>query len=119
MNLPSREGRQRPVGAEIGTQQDSAERDPLGTQNLLKEVRLHVQHGGGLTRQRQYGGQAPESLGLGRDREVAGRSPRRRSQLGQVRRQPLLQLTRAAGGHHGRPRRAATDVDEEAGTIGL
>jgi hypothetical protein len=36
-----------------------------------------------------------------------------------MRRQPLLQLARPAGSHQRRPRGAAADVNEEAGTIGL
>jgi hypothetical protein len=67
----------------------------------------------------QGGPNALEALLAELDRQVAGLPPRRRPRRGQVHREPLLQLTRAARGDQGRPRRATADVDQEARPVVL
>jgi len=119
MELPYHEGRERPLGLEIRAKQDAAGLDARDPQSILEKTGRQVQSGDRLTRQRQHRGQALEPFGIAWHDEVARRSPRGRPQLGQVRRQPLLQLARPAGSHKGRPWRPTADVDEEAGTIGL
>jgi hypothetical protein len=119
VKLPHDERRQRLVGLEIGTEQDTAGLDSCKAQNVLEERWRNVQHRDRLAHERQRGGQAPECFRLLWHRQVTRPSPRSRSQLGQVRRQPLLQLARPAGSHQCRPWRPTADVDEEAGTIGL
>jgi hypothetical protein len=117
--LPDHECRERPVGFEIGAEQDSTGVDSRNPQDLLEQARRRVQHGDRLAHERQHGGQALEGLRVPWHREVARPSPRGDPKLGQVHRQPFLQLARAAGSDQGRPRRAATDVDEEARAIRL
>jgi hypothetical protein len=119
MKLPHHERRECPVGAKVGAEQGAAGLDPPDPQNVLEECRRHVQHGDRLARERQHSGQAFEGLDVTRHREVTRCSPRGHPKLGQVNRQSLLQLTRAAGSHQGWPRRTTADVDEEAGTIRL
>jgi hypothetical protein len=119
LKLPHHEGDERPVSREISAEQHSAGIDSPDAQHVLKEPRRHVQNGDGLAHQRQRRGQILEPFGIARHREMTGPSSRSHPQLGQVHRHPLLQLARPTGSHQGRPRRAATDVDEEAGTIWL
>lgn len=119
MKLPHHECRERAIGFKVGAEQNAAGLDPPDPQNVLEERRRHVQHGDRLPHEWQHGRQAFESLRVTRNREVTRPSPRGHPKLGQVNRQSLLQLTRAAGSHQGRPRRTTADVDEEAGTIRL
>jgi hypothetical protein len=119
VELPHDERRQRPVGLEIGTEQDAAGLDSSKAQNVLEERWRNVQHRDRLAHERQRGGQALECFRLLRHRQVTCPSPRGRPQLGQVRRQPLLQVARPAGGHQCRPRPPTANIDEEAGTVGL
>lgn len=53
IELPHRECRERPIDREAGTEQHSAGLDFPDPQNRLKELRRDVQHGDGLTHQRQ------------------------------------------------------------------
>jgi len=96
MKLPHDERRERPVGLELGAEQDGAGFDSSEVQNVLEEPGGQVQHGDCLTHQRQHRGQALEPFDIARHRQVAGQSPRGRPKLGQVRRQPLLQPARPA-----------------------
>ena len=118
-NLPHYECGERPVGIEIGAEQDAARFDPLDAQKVLQEVRRHDQHGDRVTHEWQRREQALERFRVSRHRQVTCPSPRGRPQLGYVNRQPLLQLARPAGSHQRRPRWPTADVDQEAGTIRL
>ena len=90
MELPDHERGERPVGLEIGSEQDAPGLDPLNAQHVLEELRRYVQHRDRLTHQGQDGRQMLESGSVVGDRQVARRSPRGRPKLGQVRSQPLL-----------------------------
>jgi hypothetical protein len=96
MELAHDERRERPVGLELSAEQDAAGFDPSEVQDVLKEPGGHVQHGGRLTRKRQHRGQALEPFDVALHCQMAGQPPRGRPKLGQVRRQPLLQLARPA-----------------------
>jgi hypothetical protein len=104
---------------EVGAEQDTAGLDAGNPQSALEQARRQVQHGARLTCKRQRGRQALERLGIARNREVTGPTPRCHPQLRQVHGQALLQLARAARGDQGGARRLATDVDQQAGTIGV
>lgn len=117
--LPHRESGERAVGLEIGTEQDAAGLNPLNAQRILEEARRHVQHGERLAHERQHRRQSHQTFDVRGQRQVTRPSPRGRPQLGQVHRQPLLQLACPTGSHQGRPWWATADVDEEAGAIGL
>lgn len=119
MQLPHHEGREPPVGFEIGAKQGAAGLDSLDVQNVLEESRRHVQHGDRLAHERQYRGQAFEAFRVPWYREVTRPAPRGRTKVRQVRCQPLLQLARPAGSHQGRSRRTTSDVDQQPGTIWL
>jgi hypothetical protein len=117
--LSDREGRERAIGVEVGAEQDAAGLDSTNAQNVLEEPRRHVQHRDPLAHKRQRGGQALEGFSIARHREMTRPPSRSHSKLGQVHRQPLLQLARAAGSHQGRPWPPTANVNQEAGTIRL
>ncbi len=119
MNLSHREGGERPLGFEIGAEQDAAALDPRSVQRILEKSRRDVQHGERLAHERQRRGHTVEAFVITWQRQVTRRSPRGGPKLGQVGRQPLLELARSAGRHQGRPRRAAADIEEEPGAIRL
>jgi hypothetical protein len=119
LKLPDDEGREGVIGVEFSAKQGAPRFDFTDFQNVLESTRWHVQHRDCLTHQWQRRGQALEPFCIRRHCEMTRPSPRGRAQLGQVRRQPLLQLARPARSHQCRPRRATADIDEETRTIQL
>jgi hypothetical protein len=119
LKLPHDERCKRPVALKIGAEQDAAGLDSPNAQNVLEESRRHMQHRNRLAHERQRGGQPLECFRVLRHRQVACPSPRSGPKLGQMRRQPLLQLARAAGSHQCRSWWASADIDKQAGTIRL
>jgi hypothetical protein len=119
VQIAYRESKERAISDQIGAEQDGGGFDAGNLQDLLKVSRRHVHHGNCFAHERQRRRQPLESLGSARDCQVAGRSPRGGSQLGQVHRQPLLQLAGTTRGDQSRPRRSTTEVNQEAGTIRL
>jgi hypothetical protein len=55
VQLPYGERRERPVGLELGAEQNAAGLDPFDAQNVLEEPWRHVQHRNRLARERQCG----------------------------------------------------------------
>ncbi len=75
VKLPDDEGGERPVGIEIGAEQDATRFDPLDAQKILHEVRRHDQHSDRLTREWQRRRQALERFRVSRHRQVTRPSP--------------------------------------------
>lgn len=117
LKLPHDERGERPVGLEVGAEQDGAWFKPPDAQKVLEEVRRNAQDGDRFTRQWQRRGQALERFRVSRHRQVTRPASRGHPKLGKVHRQPLLQLARPAGSDQRRSRWAAANVDEQAGTI--
>jgi hypothetical protein len=119
VQIAHREGEERAIGGEAGAEQSSAGLDARHLQNVLEKPRRHVQHGDRLAHEWQRRQQPLERFRIAGNREVTRFAPRSDAQLWQVRGQPLLQLTGPARSEQGRPRRPATDVDQQARTIWL
>ncbi len=85
LKLPHDERGERPVGLEIGAEQDGTRFKPPDAQKVLEEVRRNAQDGDRFTRQWQRRGQALERFRISRHRQVTCPSPRGHSQIGQVR----------------------------------
>lgn len=75
MNLLHDERRERPVGLELSTEQDTAGLDSSKAQNVLEERRRNVQRRDRLAYERQRGGQALERFRIARHRQVTCPSP--------------------------------------------
>jgi hypothetical protein len=56
LKLPHDERGERPVGLEIGAEQDAARFEPPDAQKVLEEVRRRAQHGDRVTYKRQRRG---------------------------------------------------------------
>jgi len=72
-----------------------------------------------VPRQGKRGPNRVELKRVGADRDVARLPPRRRPMGGQMRREPLLQLTRSRRGDQGRSRGPTADVDQEPRPVGV
>jgi hypothetical protein len=114
-----REGRQRVVGGEVRTEQGAGGLDAFFAHEALKGGRRCVHDRNRITDEGQRRPNVLADVGIAADREVTRLPPRRGSQLGQVDRQPLLQLPRPARGDQCWTGRPTADVDQKARAIGL
>jgi hypothetical protein len=107
------------IGGDVSAEHYPAGLDPRTLQNILKQDGRDMQHGNRVAYKRQRSGQTLERSGITRNREMTRPAARSGSQLRQVHGQPLLQLPGPARSDQGWSRRPPTDVNEQAGTIGL
>ncbi len=111
-------GRERAIDRQVSPEQDPAD-VKTGAQEVAAQPRRNVKHRDRVADERQGGLDPFVSHLTGIDGEVTSLAPRRRSQRGQMDREPLLQLACTARRDQGRARRPRADIDEEARPVGL
>lgn len=113
-----RESGEGAVAGEVGPQHRACDRGTELAQCVLQSGRRQMDDRDRLAQQGQRRAHGLECRLIG-DGEVADLPARGGAQPRQVNRQPLLQLTRSDRCDEGGARRAAADVDQQAGAVGL
>src|SRR6185295_17186272 len=108
-----RKGGERAVGGKIGSQQDGRRRDALLLEDEMEQGGRYVQYRNRVASQGQRRSQALDIQRIDGDGEVAGLSPRGGVPLGQVDREPLLEISRPGGGDQRWPRLATAEIDQQ------